>query len=321
MSGHTPHSMDASENQPLRDLPEAYRAFITLSITDIVSIFTISKIIQELSAESIVERGDSSLGQVLKYLSYQADLGAEYFKLVSKEYPPNVPVTAYDVLYVRAKAMCRGYTCMGALVYDIFLVFSHYKYVSALFKLSLDILPRIVNLFCKSLGSLPVVSQVLSLYPLFEFSPEVFKEIASSIDVAFLAQLRKGREHKTNLELLADYLESRDAFDAELATLEPSLNRSVRFAGPIVPIEHQQALIMLLQEFTEEQVNELEDFLLDTAGLELDGNKDLILDFSAIPVDKMHMVCEQILKISTQDQQKISAHRVHVLKTLVLGMK
>lgn len=120
---------------------------------------------------------------------------------------------------------------------------------------------------------------------------------------------------------MADYLESRDAFDAELATLEPSLNRSVRFAGPIVPIEHQQALIMLLQEFTEEQVNELEDFLLDTAGLELDGNKDLILDFSAIPVDKMHMVCEQILKISTQDQQKISAHRVHVLKTLVLGMK
>lgn len=154
--------MDASENQPLRDLPEAYRAFITLSITDIVSIFTISKIVQELSAESIVERGDSGLGQVLKYLSYQADLGAEYFKLVSKEYPPNVPVTAYDVLYVRAKAMCRGYTCMGALVYDIFLVFSHYKYVSALFKLSLDILPRIVNLFCKSLGSLPVVSQVLS---------------------------------------------------------------------------------------------------------------------------------------------------------------
>lgn len=313
--------MDAPEDQPLRDLPEAYRAFITLSITDIVSIFTISKIIQELSAESTVERGDSGLGQVLKYLIYQPDLGAEYFKLVAKEYPPNVPVTAYDVLYVRAKAMCRGYSCMGALIYDMFLVLSHYKYVSALFNLSLDVLPRITELFSKSIGSLPVVSQVLALYPSFEFSPDAFREISSSIDLAFLARLRKGREHKTNLELLADYLDSRDAFDAELATLEPSLNRSVRSTGPVVPLEHQQALIMLMQEFTEEQVNELEDFLLDTVGLELDGNKDLILDFSAVSVDKLHTICEHILKLSTQDQQKVAAHRVHVLKTLIVSMK
>lgn len=313
--------MDTHKDGPLRDLPEQYRAFITLSITDIVSIFTISKIIQELAAESTVDRGDSGLGQVLKYLSYQADLGAEYFKMVSKEYPPNVPVTAYDILYVRAKAMCRGYTCMGALLYDIFLALSHYKYVSSLFNLSPDIIPRITDLFCKGINSLPVVSQVLSVYPSFEFTPEAFRAISSSIDLTFLVKLRNGRENKTNLELLADYLECREAFDAELATLEPSYNNTVRSMGPIVPLEHQQALIMLMQEFTEDQVNELEDFLLDTVGLELDENKDLILDFSAITVDKMHLICEQIIKISTRDQQKITAHRVHTLKTLILGMK
>lgn len=139
--------------------------------------------------------------------------------------------------------------------------------------------------------------------------------------LSFPCSTRKGREHKTNLELLADYLDSRDAFDAELAALEPSLNRSVRSTGPVVPLEHQQALIMLMQEFTEEQVNELEDFLLDTVGLELDENEDLILDFSAVSVDKLHTICEHILKLSTQDQQKVAAHRVHVLKTLIVSMK
>lgn len=313
--------MDTPDDQPLKDLPESYRAFITLSITDIVSIFTVSKIIQEIAAESTVDRGDSGLGQVLKYLSYQTDLGAEYFKLVSKEYPPNVPVTAYDVLYIRTKVMCRGYTCMGALLYDMFLAISHYKYVSSLFNLSPDIIPRVTNLFCKSISSLPVVSQILSDYPSFEFTSEAFNKVSSSIDIVFLAKLRKGREDKTNLELLEDYLGCREAFDAELATLAPSYNNTVRFSGPIVPLEHQQALIMLMQEFTEEQVNELEDFLLDTVGLKLNENQDLILDFSAMPVDKLHVICEEILKISNKDQQKIVAHRVHVLKTLILSMK
>lgn len=305
----------------LADLTEAERAFITLSITDTMTIFSISKVIQELAAESMIDRGESGLGQVLKYIGHRSDLGAEYFHFVSKSYPPDVPVTAYDLMYVRAKTMTRAYSCLGAFVYDMYLVFSHYRNVAALFNLDLGVLPRVQALFCRSVNGLPVMAQLTLLYPNFELTTELFTKVTAAINDRFLQQLRKGREMQSNLQLLQDYLDVRDAFDAELAALTPSLNHTVRYTRPVVPVEHHQALIMLLQEFTQHQVNELETFLLDTVGLRTDKNDDLILNFAALPVDKLHMVCDFILRLATEEQERITTHRVHVLKTLITNLR